>query len=716
MPVTPLRNELNQEEDQEFSSPCERTRANVTMPQASEMALPSSAASPHQAHQVPCWCGSPRCSCARCGMASNRLISMEDPDPWCPGKGSPSYNENLCSWESTPSYASDHRPVPSCSSSSSPRNSEPLMLPLQAVASQVSCGDYDHRDTGVAGLDVYMLYASPLDFNPLNIRAEVEAIREAFRDARSGVRLHVGVATAASLTKLLTLSRLRKGLVLHLIAHAVSSSSDGVGLVLEDGKGKSHILWQRELEDLLHISEAEEDRHNLSMLFLGACKSEALAQVFVECGCPHVISLRTQVQDAAARRFAQQFYLSLAVQESLRAAWDGARRALRVDADRNMAAQADSFLLFGQQGSEQATLHTLCGADSSSCTRGASAGFGMPISHIRDFEDADAYLEMKLPARPQDFVGRGEDLRKILHVLSSRRVCVVHGPEGIGKSALVTELAHYAASPGRPFSCAARIANIDSAGLDRVVAALEEAALGIGDQMRVSHRQWSGDSRMSIPSSARSTASAFSSFSDASVLAESCRDIDPLSALLPARQRLRRVLQAVERARRGSRLLLIIEDDVGALSQNDEVRRLLGELLEHTHNLHLVICSREPMYTPLGPTKAVNVQLRGLAEPDAARLLLLRIHRPLGLADFSPLDCLGDGCSSSPALQGPPETLEQAMKSLRGHPLLRRLGGNPGHLSAVSSQVHEGGPSLMELALTAHLLPGVGRDALDCLC
>ena len=37
-------------------------------------------------------------------------------------------------------------------------------------------------------------------------------------------------------------------------------------------------------------------------------------------------------------------------------------------------------------------------------------------------------------------------------LLRNRRACAVHGPKGIGKSALSIEVARFAASPGRLFS------------------------------------------------------------------------------------------------------------------------------------------------------------------------------------------------------------------------------------------------------------------------
>eukprot|EP00438_Fugacium_kawagutii_P035235 Skav227194 [mRNA] locus=scaffold2048:183148:190039:- [translate_table: standard] len=68
-------------------------------------------------------------------------------------------------------------------------------------------------------------------------------------DSGSHVQLNVGVATVESLTKLLTLARSQKGLALHLSAHACCSEKGDIGLVLEDAKGFSHVLWKKNLED-----------------------------------------------------------------------------------------------------------------------------------------------------------------------------------------------------------------------------------------------------------------------------------------------------------------------------------------------------------------------------------------------------------------------------------------------------------------------------------
>ena len=69
------------------------------------------------------------------------------------------------------------------------------------------------------------------------------------KESNSSVQLKVGVATVESLTKLLTLARSQKGLALHLSAHAYRSEKGDTGLILEDAKGFSHVLWKKNLEE-----------------------------------------------------------------------------------------------------------------------------------------------------------------------------------------------------------------------------------------------------------------------------------------------------------------------------------------------------------------------------------------------------------------------------------------------------------------------------------
>jgi hypothetical protein len=403
---------------------------------------------------------------------------------------------------------------------------------------------------------------------------------------------------------------------------------------------------------------------------------------------------------------------------------------LRIDPDKHLAEQADSFLLFGQQGADRATLHALCGSASAE------------EFSIRELEDADVYLDTPVPPRPEDFVGRSEDLCKVLAVLRSRRAGVVYGPEGIGKSALALELAHFASAPGRLFSCSTRIISLTSDKLLSVVGTFEEALEAIAEELHIPIRLWSAGSKDSSfgsqPPSSRCSTASFDdsgSFDEPPLLSPGAQE--DFERLLPARLRLRRGFQLLEKRRRSARTLLIVDDQAGAISKNPELRQLLGELLDSTYRLHMLVCSREPVYDSLGQTKAVNVPLAGLGEQDAARLLLQRVHRLLLPVDFVPPDkpppsggeemspaaasilpesAASPTSSPSPGGTGvagsaggtgnPQQTMDEALRRLRGHALLRGLGGNPGAIRAVGARVHDGGPTLAEIAATMpHEIP-----------
>lgn len=570
--------------------------------------------------------------------------------------GSPSFADRTPSWTSYMTSTPRNGPASNCST---PRlSADAAWLAQQSSYAAIGGSPMgvaqQHYVNGLAasgaqgasasthgGCEVFYMYSSPLNHPPIDVRSEVELLSEAIADSRANVHLNVGAATAGSLTKLLTLAHSRRGLVLHLSAHADYDPERGVGLVLEDVRGVSHTLWREDLEQLLGLRER--GLRNISLLFLSTCWSEELAQIFVECGCRHVVAIRQKVHDASARRFSQQFYLSLAVGEPLFSAWKNASCALRLESEKQFAKEADYFVLFGQRGAEKATLDVLCGMEES------PSGLPEVGLHIRDFEDLGVFFGAKLPPRPENFVGRLSCINELLGVFSGpkgRRACAVSGPEGIGKSALGIEFAHFATAPGRLFSCSAMIVNLESRDLDGIISAVEDKLETLAAHLRVPVRTMSGMSRGS------SASNGFSEFSSrpgsagsASVCSESLHSIDSsaegdaLSYLLPARQRIRRGFQQLEKCRR--KILLIFDDEAGAISGSSEVRKLMGDLLEHTDHLKILVLSREPVYKTLGNTKVANMPLEGLKREDATRLFLQRIHRPLEARDFRPPFCSG---------------------------------------------------------------------------
>lgn len=135
---------------------------------------------------------------------------------------------------------------------------------------------------------------------------------------------------------------------------------------------------------------------------------------------------------------------------------------------------------------------------------------------------------------------------------------------------------------------------------------------------------------------------------------------------------------------------MIFDDEAGAIAKSADARRMLGELLDSTHHLSVVVSSHEPVYASLGATKVVNMGLRGLGPHDTARLFFRRTHRPLRPGDLVRGGSLVDSIA--------PEDAEESMRRLAAqtHPL-RGLEGNPGAVRALSAQVTPALPSLFDL-------------------
>jgi len=188
-----------------------------------------------------------------------------------------------------------------------------------------------------------------------------------------------------------------------------------------------------------------------------------------------------------------------------------------------------------------------------------------------------------------------------------------------------------------------------------------------------------------------------SSRSDSVSFSDEVTDASDLMATqVAARARIRRGFQQIERRRPLAKTLFIVDDAVGMVGASANMRWLLGDLVEHTRHLHFLILSREPIYADLGTTKIVNEPLGGINETEAAKLFLQRIHRQLESWDLEHQEAVASGTGRS--------HLERVLGQLRGHPLLKRLNGHPGHICTVSSHVVPGGPSLYELATQADLL------------
>lgn len=527
--------------------------------------------------------------------------------------------------------------------------------------------------------ELHVLYASPLDerMSQINIHAELELLGAALKQAQCDLRVSVGVATANTLAQLLTHARdcARVGghIILHLSAHVVSEKEGegGTSLVLEDGTGGAHVLHRSQLEELLGIGQQLD---GLPLVFLNSCWSENMAQLFVEAGCRHVIATRGQVPDAAARAFSHQFYFALASHQPVLTAWENALQVLRIDPNPKLRGSAELFVLFGQRLARTVTLWSLDGlGGAGTCQQPASKTRSGQFQLLGSSTLLDAF-KCDLPPHVEDFIGRVQLLREIMSHTSSlgmragRRACVVAGVEGVGKSALAIELAHYASAPGRHFSH--RVVLVQLNGDHSVESCLQAVADSVEAIFPVASP---GDSSIPDLSPISSPISSTSSFGFG--MQSQC-----------ATDQLLRVLRLFNQHKE-SPVLLIVDDGSGIVKGSSGVWNVLGELLKAVHRLCIAIFSREHIYESLSSCKCVNLEVPPLSGLESAQLFLRRIHRPLRPRD------LVQGATGQEALTRKEEILER----LAAHPLLRLMGGNPGRIRDMSQRVTPEVGSLFDL-------------------
>jgi len=501
--------------------------------------------------------------------------------------------------------------------------------------------------------EVVLLYGSPVDQAPIDSRTELQMLSDAL--AAPGIHLRVGTANADSLTHFLARAHSSKHLLLCLSAHGVYGKSNQVGLSLESPDGMAHILWLDELDELLTAHEAE--LAHVFLVFLSTCSSEKFAQVFIEHGCRHVIAVRDEVLDRAARKFAQFFFGRLAAGASVLKSFESARARLRIDSDPAIKSAAEKFVLFGQHSADSKSL----------CAAAPHGTEDILRTHLNfdsncDLEDAKMCLSLDLPSPNAYFVGRREYLRAILDCFRCNRVCVIHGGRGLGKRTLSQEFARYSSSPGRLFSCCAVCVEPEGADILSLASAILKAVSRLVQQHL-------------------GTASTSPTFE---------LPADAPEKLMDSVLQITAVLRRLEHFRHRP-VLIVINDRAGIVNASEEARVFLAELIERTELSHFLLCAAEPIHGLLGRSIAKNILLSSLSRYDAARLFLKCVQRRLGPSDF-------------PGGQAPPVNVLEISTLLSGHPLLLKLGGNPRRICEVATElVVPNGLSLLDIAVTLPL-------------
>lgn len=505
--------------------------------------------------------------------------------------------------------------------------------------------------------ELFVLYASPLAFTPIDFESETDRIVGSARDSgrlQTGqVRISLGAASSSSLTKMLTQSHARRsgGLILHLAAHG----DEAGGLVLENskGNGEAYRCTHEKLRQILQMGDR--GLRGVSLLFLSSCSSKQLAQVFLECGCQHVIATSSPVLDATARAFTERFYGALFVGKSIVEAFEHTRKALLASSVREVADQSNVYHLLSAEGVGQVVPDVPERPERP----------GSRESEIGGFQDACSFQEQLtfLPPEVEDFF-RPPEMQQVMNVLLNRRACAVHGCEGIGKSALLIETARFAASPGRQFS--GNVVHVRLHDRSNAVKTIKEAV-------------------------------DFCSARLPCFLAETPGGPNGHARCIIWQ------LQQLERFRGNAPILLVIDDECNALERRS-LRGLLAEVLRKTHKLRLLLGTshasdegtseaREAQgLQELGCSKVVTIRLHGLDPATSVRLLLRRVHRPLEPHDLFPLEALSEGRARAQLREN-----REVAKLLVGSQILQPLEGNPGLIRQLGSRIVECGAPLRDV-------------------
>ncbi|CEM10008.1 unnamed protein product [Vitrella brassicaformis CCMP3155] len=359
------------------------------------------------------------------------------------------------------------------------------------------------------------------------------------------------------------------------------------------------------------------------------------------------------------------------------------------------------------------------------------------------------FVKRHLPQPPEDFVGRTLDVWVVLQLLDRRRLVLLHGEEGVGKTAVCEEVSRYCALRGEEIFPGGVIF-LRLAPLSNLPLSVEGSSCGyrvVKETTNIIHNLLAtvlevpqfppGHRRIKHASSARDRAASEHTVEGGSFVSDEGESNVDLEGW-----RWRETVRVLTERLRKGRCLLVLDgvDDflkAGGL-QAVLTQLLLGDvhsvlnhdlhphMTEGLEGLHIVVSARtcslstRPNYPPLphhkastlpnntdgpsddtsrkpiqliseGKVKVVSQELMPLDRAASADLFLRRVGRPLCVRDVSGRG----GSSGSGGGEGGVLGRDEAMDRLMQHPIMERLKGNPRSIIEMAQLVT---PQLANLA------------------
>ncbi|MDW8352307.1 MAG: CHAT domain-containing protein, partial [Anaerolineae bacterium] len=269
---------------------------------------------------------------------------------------------------------------------------------------------------------ILVLVSSPLNAD-INLGDDLARLREAVADLPCAACFDVHVAEAKAVGDLLARADRPPYDVLHYLGHG-SLLQDSVGVLwFEDEAGAPRAMRDVNLVTTLQPL----GRPEFKLAVISACHSASMAPAMQALGVQHIVAVEADrsVYEVAAVAFYRRFYRALLTGASVREAFDAGRSAVFNEAR------------LGGRAADEAAKFTLLPADAQHDRRLFA---GLPTGAVA-FDDLPKLTAYPFDQQPAEFVGRDEDMRKLIAALNEVRAAVVLGPSGIGKTELAKQTA-----------------------------------------------------------------------------------------------------------------------------------------------------------------------------------------------------------------------------------------------------------------------------------
>jgi tetratricopeptide (TPR) repeat protein/tRNA A-37 threonylcarbamoyl transferase component Bud32 len=339
-----------------------------------------------------------------------------------------------------------------------------------AVVRQVTPGlpATGHPDTS-EGLRVLAVVSRPEGVGFLDPRYTPEAIVDAFADRPEARVSFCRPPTLPALVHLLEEARTSSEPyhVVHFDGHGVTAEGGVGALCFEDEQGKLDLVHAEQLGTLLA-------GFRIPLVVLSACRTAArvsaegtVASSLIRQGVGTVLAMGYAVHVDTDRNLTAAFYEGVARGQSLGAALQSARKQIHANPRRRLGTGADTaevalqdwFVPQLYQAGDDPVL--------------------LPRTP-RSRKKTPAPPPGNLPPPPRaGFQGRGQEMHRLERALWAHRVVVLHGPGGMGKTALATEAARWWTRTGLFPDGAVFISFEDAPSPDAVVSRAGEALEGL---------------------------------------------------------------------------------------------------------------------------------------------------------------------------------------------------------------------------------------------